>query len=292
MNINPFPNGWRLRRRVASACLALAGAFVVVPVHADLAKIQQSGTLKVALYQDLPPFSDSIGNQLAGVDVALAKALCKQMGLSASILPFSASDDGMSGDLRNMVWRGHYLGYGPADVMMHVPVDPIFMRQNDKALIFAPYHREMVVLAFDPQRIRQVDRFEDLSGLPTGAEAGSTGANALLTSAQGALRDKVKIYPKSADVLGALFSGEIAAAMVTRAEYENALKERGQSAERYPTTQLASPLLPSRGWVIGMAVKADQEALAQELQRALDTLRSSGELQNIFNQHGVSLVVP
>lgn len=292
MNINPFTGVMRLRRGLASTCLVIATAFVAVPVHADLAKIKQSGTLKVALYQELPPFSNSVDNQLAGIDVALAKALCLQMGLSPSFLPFSASDDGMSGDLRNMVWRGHYMGFGPADVMLHVPVDPVFMRKNDKTLIFAPYHREMVVLAYDPKRIQQVERFEDLSGLPTGAEAGSVGANALLTSAQGVLRDKVKIYSRSADVLGALFSGEIVAAMVTRAEYENALKARGQSAEHYPATQLSSPLLPPRGWVIGMAVKADQEALAQALQNALNTLRSSGELQQIFVQHGVSLVVP
>ena len=42
------------------------------------------------------------------------------------------NDENMNDDLRNMVWKGHYLGYGPADVMLHVPVDNRLMAENDK----------------------------------------------------------------------------------------------------------------------------------------------------------------
>jgi ABC-type amino acid transport substrate-binding protein len=208
------------------------------------------------------------------------------------LLPFDASDDSMSDDLRNMVWRGHYLGYGPADVMLHVPVDPAFIRENPQVLIFAPYHREDFVLAYDRERIPQVSRFDDLAGQATGAERGSAGANALLSTGQGLLRDKVKIYADADAALRALFSGEIVAAMVTRAQYESALKAQGQPAARFAVTQLQSPLLPARGWAIGMAVKADQRALAQALEAALNALRASGELQRIFAQYGVSIVAP
>ncbi|MDW3686710.1 transporter substrate-binding domain-containing protein [Cupriavidus sp. CV2] len=278
-------------RRLGGALLALAALLCAQPSLADMAKIRQSGTLKVAVYKGLPPFSTEQGNPLPGIDVALAKALGKQMGLSVSLLPFDA-DENMSDDLRSMVWRGHYLGYGPADVMLHVPVDRAFMRENDKALIFAPYHREMFVLVHDRERIPEVRHLEDLAGQPTGAEAGSAGANALLSGAQGALRDKVKIYAGADVALRALFAGEIAAAMVTRAQYESALKASGQSAARFATVDVASPLLPARGWAIGMAVKADERELADSLRNALDALRRSGELQQIFAQYGVSLQTP
>ena len=277
------------------ACLLLAASAMVlgaVPAHADMAKIRQSGALKVALYKGLPPFSDNVGGQFSGIDVALANALGKQMGLSASLLPFDADDDGMSGDLRNMVWKGHYLGYGPADVMLHVPVDPNFIRQNGQVLIVAPYLREGYVLVYDSERVHRVSSFEDLAGQATGAEQGSGGASALLSSANGALRDKVKIYPEANEALRALFSGQIAAAMVTRAQYESALKAQNQSATRFVATELQSPLLPARGWAIGMAVKADQRELAQALESALNALRASGELQRIFAQYGVSMVAP
>ncbi|KHK57599.1 ABC transporter permease [Ralstonia sp. A12] len=279
--------------RLASLLFAAAAILVTAaPAHADMAKIRQSGALKVALYKGLPPFSDNAGGQFTGIDVALANALSKQMGLSASLLPFDADDDGMSGDLRNMVWRGHYLGYGPADVMLHVPVDPNFVRQNDQVLIFAPYLREAYVLVYDRERVSKVSSFEDLAGQMTGAEQGTGAASALLSGAHGALRDKVKIYPEANGALHALFSGEIAAAMVTRAQYESVLKAQNQSATRYVATELQSPLLPARGWAIGMAVKADQRELAQALENALNALRASGELQRIFAQYGVSMAAP
>ena len=44
----------------------------------------------------------------------------------------------MNDDLRNMVWKGHYLGAQPSDVMMHVPVDEHLARANDKVRIFGP----------------------------------------------------------------------------------------------------------------------------------------------------------
>ncbi len=293
MSPRPLPGTARVSRGLAGVLLAMAAALMAAaPVHADMAKIRETGTLKIALYKGLLPFSGNVGGQFTGIDVALANALAKQMGLSPSLLPFDADDDSMSDDLRNMVWRGHYLGYGPADVMLHVPVDPAFIRENRQALIFAPYHREGFVLVYDRDRVPQVSRFEDLAGQPTGAERGSAGASALLSSAQGVLRDKVKIYTDAGDAVRALFSGEIAAAMVTRAQYESALKAQGQSAARFLVTELASPVVPAHGWAIGMAVKADQRALAEALENALNALRASGELQRIFAQYGVSVVAP
>ncbi|WP_354685053.1 transporter substrate-binding domain-containing protein [Cupriavidus necator] len=270
------------------AAIALLGT---QPAQADLARIRQSGTLKVAVYKGLPPFSAAAGSEYGGIDVALARALGKELGLAVSLMPFDA-DENMSDDLRAMVWRGHYLGYGPADVMLHVPVDRAFMRENDKALIFAPYYRETFVLVLDRERLPALRSLEDLAGQPTGAAAGSAGANALLAGAGGALRDKVKIYPEADDALRALFSGDIAAAMVTRAQYESALKAAGQSAARFATADISSPLLPPRGWAVGMAIKAGEKDLAQSLEEALNALRQKGELQRIFAGYGVTMQEP
>ncbi|CAG2127315.1 hypothetical protein LMG31506_00436 [Cupriavidus yeoncheonensis] len=279
------------RRRFCGALLAAGALLCTRPALADLARIRQNGTLKVAVYKGLPPFSAVAGSQYAGIDVALARALASELGLQVSLLPFDADDD-MADDLRSMVWRGHYLGYGPADVMLHVPVDRAFMRANDQALIFAPYYRETFVLVRDRERVPDVRGLEDLAGQATGAAAGSAGANALLSGAGGALRDRVKIYPEADDALRALFAGDIAAAMVTRAQYESALKTANQSASRFATADIASPLLPPRGWAIGMAIKAGDRALAESLENALEALRRKGELARIFASHGVTLQEP
>jgi len=279
------------RRRLCVALLAAGGLLCTQPALADLTRIRQNGSLKVAVYKGLPPFSTVAGSQYDGIDVALARALAGELGVSVSLLPFDA-DENMSDDLRSMVWRGHYLGYGPADVMLHVPVDRAFMRANDKALIFAPYYRETFVLVRDRERVPDVRGLDDLAGHPAGAAAGSAGANALLSGAGGALRDKVKIYPEAGQALRALFAGEIAAAMVTRAQYESALKAAGQSAARFATADISSPLLPPRGWAVGMAIKAGDKELAQSLENALDALRRKGELARIFAGYGVTMQEP
>ena len=83
-----------------------------------LVRVRERGRLSVGLYNDLPPFH--VKGQ--GIEIELAKALASALEVEVSLLPFPA-DDNMNDDLRNMVWKGHYLGYGPADVLLHVPVD-------------------------------------------------------------------------------------------------------------------------------------------------------------------------
>ena len=124
--------------RALIACAVLAAA---APAHADWHKIAQSGGLKVAVYNEFAPFS----NGGAGIDIDLAQALANKLGLRLNLLPFPAAED-LGDDLRNMVWKGHYLGYGPADVMLHVPVDNRLMAANPQVVIFSPYHVEGVRL--------------------------------------------------------------------------------------------------------------------------------------------------
>ena len=83
-----------------------------------------------------------------GIDVELAQALADALGVKLSLLPLNA-DENMADDLRNMVWRGHYLGDGPADVLMPVPVDRPLMDADPQVSIFAPCYRERIVFAID-----------------------------------------------------------------------------------------------------------------------------------------------
>src|SRR5574343_243663 len=102
--------------RTAAAALALQALGVRAQQELqDLDKVRASGVLKVALYKDNAPYSDGAGEQMSGIDVALAQGLAREMGLKLQLLPFDAGEN-VCDDLRNMVWRGHYLGYGPADV--------------------------------------------------------------------------------------------------------------------------------------------------------------------------------
>jgi ABC-type amino acid transport substrate-binding protein len=123
---------------------------------ATLDDIMARGELVVAVYRDFPPFSFHTGGEVAGVDVDLARALAKRLGLKAAIMEVTAGET-VDDDLRNAVWKGHYLDHKTADVMVHVPTDRVFMLRNTNAVIFAPYFRERVVVARNPEKVIKSD---------------------------------------------------------------------------------------------------------------------------------------
>ena len=107
------------RRRWLKALAALPMS-LALPAWADgLETLRQRGRLRIAVYNDFPPYSIGGGK---GIDADLGRAIAAKLGLAAEIVGFNADED-MNDDLRNMVWKGHYLGTQPADLMLHVPVD-------------------------------------------------------------------------------------------------------------------------------------------------------------------------
>jgi ABC-type amino acid transport substrate-binding protein len=257
----------------------------------DLARIRASGMLKVAVYKDNAPLSSGAANDMQGLDVALAQALARQMNLSLSLLPFDAGEN-MNDDLRNMVWRGHYLGYGPADVMLQVPGDKYLMARNRQVLILAPYMRQSLVLVFDTTRLADVTSPDDLKGFQLAAERGAGATSALMGYSGGLLRNQVGIHNTGTLAVQALLDGKAAAAYVTRAQAESVLARAEVTPGQYRLTSLALSGLPDNGWPVGMAIKAEHKELGQALEVALQSIRSSGELLAIFKQHGMTLTAP
>ena len=256
-----------------------------------LARIRANGTLKVALYNAFSPFSAQSPQGMQGLDVSLAQALARAMGLQLALLPFDG-DENMNDDLRNMVWKGHYLGYGPADVMLHVPVDKYFMQQNKQALIFAPYMREQVVLVRDTRRLPVVAGAADLKGVPLAAERGTGAASALIGHDNRLLSAQVHLHDDGVKAAQAVLGGEAAAAYVTRAQAESAIFRARVKPGHVEISEFPLAGVPAQGWLVGMAIKAKNDELGRALQQALDSLRGSGELLAIFKQHGLTFTAP
>lgn len=261
----------------------LAGLLFCQAAQADLTKLQQTGVLKVAVYNALPPFSDKSG----GIDVDFAKALAEKLGLRLSLLPFDAGEN-LNDDLRNMVWKGHYLGYGPADVLMHVPVDRRLMEENKRVEIFAPYHRESVRLVRNVRKIPVYDSIDALAGKTVGVEKISIAAMVMLGEQNGKFRDNVRIFPAAVDALQRLKEGELDAVLANRSEIESVI---GGDAN-FQLSEANFQRLPRQGWVVGMAVKKGDVELAQALQAAANELVASGKLAEIYARHGVRFVKP
>ena len=284
----------RLTRRMlalaAGAVMTLGMPALAQTELTDLAKIRASGVLKVAVYKANAPFSDGTGQDQTGLDVSIAGALAKELGLRLSLLPFDAGEN-MGDDLRNMVWRGHYLGYGPADVMLHVPVDKHLMAENRQVLILAPYMRQVLMVLHDTRKVADVRSPEDLKGLPLAAERGSGAASVLMGYGGGLLRNQVAIAETGVAAAEAVASGKAAAAYVTRAQAEAVVsKQKGET--HLQLTPLQLPGLPGNGWPIGMAIKNQHKELGQAIEAAMAALRSRGDLQALFRQHGLTLTAP
>lgn len=285
-----------LRRREALALLPAALA-MPWPVLAqtdlsDLARIRANGALKVAVYKDNAPFSSGPATDMVGLDVSLAEALARQMNLKLSLLPFDAGEN-MNDDLRNMVWRGHYLGYGPADVMLQVPADRFLANGNPQVTIMAPYMRQSNVLLHDSRRLASAASPEDLKGLPLAAERGAGAASVLMGYGGGLLRNQVSIYPSGVEAAQAVIDGKAAGAFVLRAQAEAALFQRKASVDQFPLSKLnLNNGIADTGWPVGMAIKAAHKDLGAALDTAMKSLRESGELLAMFKQHGLTLTAP
>ncbi len=250
-----------------------------------LQRVLSSGALTVAVYDDFPPYSyrDAKG-RMVGIDVSVAKALAERLGVGAVIRAVGA-DESMEDDLRNNVWKGHYLGGGVADIMLHVPVDKAFAQENDRVVILAPYFREQIVVAttqvlagapleaFDEQRV--------------GVELDTMADFFLLSARGGAMRNQVVHYRNMGEAVEALKRGELAGVAGPRAEVEFALGE-----QRKDYVVQALPGLGRGGWDLGAAVKQGNDELASEIAAGMQRLRDGGVIERIFSQHHATYQAP
>jgi ABC-type amino acid transport substrate-binding protein len=269
------------RRAALGALFGTAAVCAGLPAAAaTLAKVRERGSLVVGIYEDMPPFHV----KGKGIDVELAQALADTLQVKLSLLPFLA-DENMNDDLRNMVWKGHYLGYGPADVLMHVPVDKPLMDATPQVSIFAPYYRDRVVIARNLEKVPQLDTLRPLAQQSV-AVPGQTLAGWLLLGADnGAYREQLRTQWKDGVLAAqALLRGEVTVAAGLASELESVL----MGDARFAIEPMPVPRAPREGWAAGLAVKKDATDLAQALQAAMQQLSQAGRIKEIFARHNVS----
>lgn len=288
----PFSAGGIDRRRSLALLLSLSLPLAQAQTElTDLARIRASGILKVAVYKDNAPFSDGPAVDMQGLDIALAGALARQLQLKLALLPFDAGEQ-MNDDLRNMVWRGHYLGYGPADIMLHVPVDKYLMQENRQVLIFAPYMRQVQVLLHDTRALPQVSGPDDLKGHKLAVERGTGLASVLMGQQGGMLRTQVSVYPSGVEAAQAVVNGQAAAAYVLRSQAEAALAQAQPRPAHLALSSMPLQGIAANGWPLGLAIKIENKDLGQAIEVAFKELRGNGELLAMFQQRGMTLTAP
>ena len=251
-------------------------------------EIVEKGELTVAVYRDFPPFSSQEQGQVVGVDVDIARELASRMKLRPVFMELTAGES-VDDDLRNGVWKGHYLDHRVADVMMHVPADRIFAQRNPNVVIFGTYYRERIVVARNPEKIYASDGIDVFTHEPVGVEV-ATLSDIYLTSAMGGqLTTHVIHYPSVAKAVDELKAGTVAAVMGTETEIMAAL---GDGRDHFPAAPMTSPGLSKSWWELGLAVKDSNHQLADAVDETLTAMRKDGAVEAIFHAHGLPYVAP
>ncbi len=277
-------------------CCALAQADVVKVRAFD--DIIESGVLKVAMYENFPPYSYQQDGQPRGVDVELARKLAEGLDLKLEVL-WVTPDETLDDDLRNFIWKGHYLRPGVlADVMLRVPYDREFAYKrnelgeviNELVVMFAPYQRERWQTAYDDRRIDEVPSVAVFQYHPIGVEVDSVPSFYLSSVFEGRLAKHTHHYPSIREAFTALQQGEVDAIMAMRAEIEWLLEQADD--KHLKLAENAYPNMGKQVWDLGMAVHESNRQLAYALEEVLEPLILEGELEKLYASYGLSYELP
>ncbi|WP_170799355.1 substrate-binding periplasmic protein [Stutzerimonas stutzeri] len=277
-------------------CCALAQADVVRVRAFD--DIIESGVLKVAMYENFPPYSYQHDGQPRGVDFELAQKLAEGLGLKLEVL-WVTPDETLDDDLRNFIWKGHYLRRDVlADVMLRVPYDREFSYKrnelgeliNELVVMFGPYQRERWQTAYDDRRIEDVPSVAVFQYHPIGVEVDSVPSFYLSSVFEGRLAKNLHHYPSVQQAFAALKEGEVDATMAMRGEIEWLMAQAGDS--HLKLAENAYPNMGKQVWDLGMAVHESNRQLAYALEEVLEPLILEGGMEKLYAKHGLHYELP
>jgi len=259
--------------------------------------IIESNEITVAVYSDFIPFSYRENGQAKGIDIEVAKHIAKQLGVTLRFRWVTA-DENVEDDLRNNLWKGHFLKRSVADLMLRVPYDKEYSelrddigeRVHEQVHMFAPYHTESWKIVFNTKKIDDVSTMAVFQYHDIGVEVDSIPQFYLLSVFNGRMRNKTKQFPSLALAISAMSEQKIDAVMGLRSQvshYQHQLNS--------PTYQLATnafPMLGKQQWDIGMAVKSDYRQLGYAIADIVEAMINQGQMKKIFKQYSAVYQIP
>jgi ABC-type amino acid transport substrate-binding protein len=260
--------------------------------------IVAAAVIKVAVYQDFPPYSFQVAGQPKGVDVDLATALAKALGVRLELM-WAPPGEKLDDDLRDLIWRGSQLrGQQLADLMMRVPYDKDYSQkrndvgelENDHVVMFGPYQTERWQVAFDRRRLDAVPSVAVFAEHPIGVEIDSVPSFYLTSIFNGQFGGSTHHFPSVQGAFEAMHDGKVDAVMAMRGEVDWQLHQAHD--DQWSLAENAYPNMGRQAWEIGMAVHETNRQLAYAVEEALEALIREGEVQRIYASYGMRYDVP
>ncbi len=270
---------------LAISSFGLAGQSTLALAR-PLADVLESKVLKVVVYEDNRPFSWTDEGVAKGIDVDLAKALARELGVEPAI-DVRMNGERVDQDLRVNLWRGSPGGGDLADIVMHIPTDEDLAAKMKEALLLNSYFEERVALAIDPKRVPLDADFQIFKTVKVGVKLATVADYFLMGFEDGALVNNISHYVRDPVGIKEFLDGETAAIMGVRSETEGLLHEVGAKATFIEPDMTG---IIRKSWGVGMALHESSRDLGEALGQALGKLRKSGELAKIFAKYGVTHV--
>lgn len=275
--------------RLLAAILAAASVTWGPAIARPLDEVIASGTLRVIAYFDNAPFSFEDNGKPKGIDVDLADAIARELGVKAEIVLRMQGEE-VDDDIRANVWRGPLTGGGVGDLMMHVPIDRELALRNTEAVLGNAYFEERVGLAIHPDLTGADPTFDVFkTDRKVGVQLATVADYFLMTYTDGALIPNVSHHIKAEIGAREFARREVAALMGVRSKMEALLAREGLEPVIVEPDMTG---IVRRSWLVGMAWKENSRDLGYAVQAALEKIRDSGELAEICKAYGVRYTPP
>ena len=259
--------------------------------------IVESDEIVIAVYSDFQPFSYIENGKEKGIDIDLAHAIAKKLGVKLR-LRWMTADENVDDDLRNNLWKGHFLNRTVADLMLRVPYDRDYslLRDDIGELVhqhvhmFAPFHTESWKIIFNSKKIESVETMAVFQYHDIGVEVDSIPQFYLTSAFQGRMRDRAKQYPTIIEAIQAMTETKVDAVMGLTSQISH--YQGDLSSKYYPLAENAFPMIGRQQWDIGMAVKADYRQLGYAVGDIVDNMVKTGEMKAIFAKYNATYKLP
>lgn len=280
------------KRLLQTCCLSCWLFFSHTTFARSFDDIIASQEIVVAVYRDFVPFSFQINGESQGIDVNIARHIAAQLGVKLR-LRWMTADENVADDLRNNLWKGHYLQRTVADLMLRVPYDRAYTQLRDdigelahgQVHMFAPYHVESWQIIYDQTALKSVPTMAIFQYHPIGVENDSIPQFYLMSAFAGRMRDKTKQFVSIPLAISAMVDKKVDAVMGMRSQVSH---YQGQlDAKKYPLAENAFPMIGKQKWDLGMAVKKDYRQLAYATGDIVKEMITNGTMKNIFDRYQV-----